>query len=80
MANFDNGVKGYISAKCDVKVFFPVSWEGKMDVCCYQCKMFSRSTGLCQITKEISEYPHKYIGSHCPLEFDDEIVDSRRQE
>lgn len=28
---------------------------------------------MCQLTKEISEYPTKYIGSHCPLNFDGEI-------
>ena len=28
-------------------------------------------------TKEISEYPTKYIGSHCPLNFDGEIKETK---
>lgn len=73
MANFDSGVKAYITGECIVKINFPVDWKDNADVCCYQCKMFSRNTGMCQLTKEISEYPTKYKGSHCPLNFDGEI-------
>ena len=73
MANFDDGVKGYIEGIYSGSVFFPVDWRENMAVNCYQCKFFSRNSGICQLTKEISEYPSKYIGSHCPLEFDGEI-------
>ena len=73
MANFDDGVKGYIVGECTIKVHFPVDWKDNVDVNCYQCKFFSRNNGVCQLTKEISEYPTKYIGSHCPLVFDGEI-------
>lgn len=34
---------------------------------------------MCQLTKEISEYPTKYIGSHCPLNFDGEIKEIRKE-
>lgn len=70
MANFDSGVKAYIYGECTVTVSFPIDWKDNAEVNCYQCKMFSRNTGICQLTKEISEYPTKYIGSHCPLKFD----------
>ncbi len=73
LSNFDSGVKSYITGECVVKIHFPVDFKDNADVCCYQCKMFSRNTGLCQLTKEISEYPTKYIGSNCPLNFDGEI-------
>ena len=70
MANFDTGVKAYIYGEFTIKVSFPIDWKDNAEVNCYQCKMFSRNTGVCQLTKEISEYPTKYIGSHCPLKFD----------
>jgi hypothetical protein len=79
MAQLDSGVKGYITGECAVKIHFPVDFRGNAEVNCYQCKMFSRNTGICQLTKEISEYPTKYIGSNCPLIFDGEIKE-RKQE
>ena len=79
MNNFDSGVKAYIMGECTIQVHFPVDWKDNSDVCCYQCKMFSRNTGMCQLTKEISEYPTKYIGSHCPLNFDGEIKEIRKE-
>ena len=77
MAQFDSGVKGYVTGECTVKIHFPVDWNGKADVNCYQCKVFSRNTGICQLTKEISEYPTKHIGSNCPLIFDGEIKERK---
>lgn len=73
MVDFSSGVKSYITGKCTVEVNFPVDFKDLPDVSCYQCRFFSRHTGMCQLTKEISEYPTKYIGSHCPLSFDGEI-------
>lgn len=72
MADFSSGVKRYIKAVAVVEVNFPVDFKDSMDVNCYQCEFFSRQSGICQLTKKISEYPQKYIGSHCPLEFIDE--------
>lgn len=68
MARFDNGVKGYITGYAVVEVSFPVDWRDNPDISCNQCKFFSRSTGKCNLTQEVSEYPTKYVGSHCPLE------------
>lgn len=69
MSNFQSGVKEYITGECTVKVHFPVDWNGNASVCCYQCKFYSRAGGGCRLTQEISEYPQKYVGSCCPLEF-----------
>ena len=79
MADFSSGVKAYITGEYLVKIHFPVDFKDNADVCCYQCKMFSRNTGMCQLTKEISEYPTKYIGSRCPLNFDGEIKEIRKE-
>ena len=73
MAEFSSGVKAYITGECVVKIHFPVDFKDNADVNCYQCKMFSRNNGICQLTKEVSEYPTKYRGSRCPLVFDGEI-------
>jgi hypothetical protein len=73
MPSFDSGVKAYITGECVIKIHFPVDFKDNAEVNCYQCKMFSRNNGICQLTKEISEYPTKYIGSNCPLVFDGEI-------
>ena len=79
MPDFDSGVKAYITGEYTVKISFPVDFKDNADVNCYQCKMFSRNTGMCQLTKEISEYPTKYIGSHCPLNFDGEIKEFNKK-
>lgn len=79
MADFENGVKSYIVGECKVKVNFPVDWHDNFSVNCYQCKFFSRNSGICQLTKEISEYPQKYIASTCPLEFDGEIKEKENK-
>lgn len=73
MSYFSSGVKGYVTGECIIKIYFPVDFKDNVDVNCYQCKMFSRNNGICQLTKEVSEYPTKYIGSNCPLVFDGEI-------
>ncbi len=77
MANFDSGVKAYITGECTVKVHFPIDHRDNADVSCYQCRLFSRNTGVCQLTKEVSEYPTKHIGSSCPLIFSGEINDTK---
>lgn len=73
MADLSSGVKAYLIGGCNVQVHFPIDWKGNADVSCYQCPLFSRNNGICQITKEISEYPTKHRGSKCPLTFDGEI-------
>ena len=72
MANFDSGVKGYIKGYAVVEVHFPVDWKDKSDISCFQCKFYSRNNGVCQLTKEVSEYPQNFVGSNCPLEIQEQ--------
>ena len=67
MADFTSGVKRYIETTATVTVHFPVDFKDNADINCYQCEYFSRQSGVCQLTKKISEYPQRYVGSHCPL-------------
>ena len=69
MANFDSGVKRFIKAKVTIEVGFPVDWRDNPDVSCKQCNFYIRATQRCALNQSIVEYPEKYIGSHCPLEF-----------
>lgn len=68
MANFDSGVKGYVKASATVEVNFPVDYAGRVDISCYQCPFFNRSSCICQLTKSVVNYPQKYTGADCPLE------------
>ena len=71
MANFDNGVQGFVIGKGKIEVSFPVDWNGNVDICCMQCKFYNRNSGFCLITREISEFPKQCVGSKCPLDFED---------
>lgn len=73
MANFESGVSGYIHACATVDVYFPVDMKGNADICCMQCQFFARSSGICLLTKAVSEYPTRYVGSKCPLDYFDKI-------
>ena len=72
MKNFDSGVKRYIFGTCSVSVGFPVDFRDNADVRCEQCKFYSRSNRYCKLNGELCEYPEKYIGSKCPLNFEEE--------
>ena len=72
MAYFETGVKTYIKAYAVVEVTFPVDFKNSADISCYQCKFFNRNNGICQLTKEITAYPSKYVGQCCPLEIKEE--------
>lgn len=71
MGRFDSGVSGFIKGRATIEVNFPVDWKGRADISCYQCDLFSRSTGKCSLTGRVSEYPQKYVGSYCLLEFEE---------
>ena len=68
-ANFDSGVKSFITGECTIKVHFPVDWKGKADVCCMQCPYLSSNERMCQLNKQPVQYPKQYVGFDCPLEF-----------
>lgn len=67
---FESGVTEYVHGMATIEVFFPKDSRGNADISCYQCKFFSRNNGVCQITKEVTAYPTKYVGSNCPLEIE----------
>lgn len=72
MAYFESGVEKYITGYAVVEVSFPVGFNGVSDISCRQCGFFARSTGQCQLTKEITAYPDRYVGAKCPLELKEE--------
>lgn len=80
MSKYDNGVSAYVHAKAVVHVHFPVDFRGNSDVCCQQCYFYRESSRRCGLTGQISEYPAKYIGSMCPLEFENPGEDARKNE
>lgn len=69
MANFDSGVKRFIKGRATVVVGFPVDWRDNPDISCKQCPYYIRATQRCALNQELVNYPDKYIGSNCPLEF-----------
>lgn len=69
MPNFESGVASYITGYATVEVHFPVDKRGNLDVSCNQCPYFGRSSKTCQLNKQVVNYPDKYIGASCPLEF-----------
>ena len=74
MANFDTGVSGYIKGVCMITVNFPVDSKGRADVCCEQCPYYSRTAKICQINKQLVNYPNK-LGYCCPLSIEGEEED-----
>ena len=71
MANFDSGVKSFITGECTTKVKFPVDWKDRADVCCMQCPYLSSNERMCQLNKQPVQYPKQYIGYDCPLNFNE---------
>ena len=67
MANFDSGVKGYITGTCVITVHFPVDDRGNADISCRQCPYLSSNERMCQLNKQPTAYPTKRVGDFCPL-------------
>lgn len=70
MPNFDSGVASYIVGQALVTVYFPVDRRGAAHVNCEQCELFSRTSRRCKLNGSLCEFPERYIGSRCPLNFD----------
>ena len=68
MANFDNGVAGYIKGRAVVEVGFPVDYKGRAEIACKHCKFYIKATQRCALNQEIINYPEIYVGVNCPLE------------
>ena len=69
MADFDSGVKRFITGICTVEVHFPVDWKDRADACCMQCPYLSSNERMCQLNKQPVQYPKQYVGFDCPLNF-----------
>lgn len=67
---FPSGVSSYVIGVCTISVAFPVDQRGVAHVCCVQCDLYSRTSGRCRINNRICEFPDKYRGSYCPLNFE----------
>lgn len=67
MANFESGVKGYVTGKYLVKVNFPIDFKGNEDISCKFCPYLSSNERMCQLNKKPVAYPNKYVGYYCPL-------------
>lgn len=72
MANFDSGVKGYVTGQYLVKVNFPIDFKDNTEICCKHCQFLSNNERMCQLNKQPVAYPNKYVGDFCPLEREDE--------
>ena len=67
MANFDSGVSGYVSVTVPITVHFPIDSKGNADICCMRCPYLSSNERVCQLNKQLTAYPHKYVGDNCPF-------------
>ena len=67
MANFDSGVKGYVTGQYLVKVHFPIDVKDNVEIACKHCPYLSSNERMCQLNKMPVAYPNKYVGDFCPL-------------
>lgn len=65
---FESGIAGYVKAKAEVTVFFPIDDRGNKYIKCELCPYFSASARKCYLTSEVIPFPTKYTGGSCPLE------------
>ena len=73
LPRLDSGVAAYISGKATVVNYFPVDIKGNSLVCCDLCRFYRPNSRRCSLNDAVVEYPSKYIGSQCPLKFEDEV-------
>lgn len=71
LPRLDSGVSGYIVEHATVTVQFPIDFRGNATICCDACDFYSRSSKRCKLTGKLSEYPERYVGSQCPLEYEE---------
>ena len=68
MANFESGVKEYITGTYMVEVNFPVDFKDNAEIACKHCPYLSSNERICQLNKKPVAFPNKYVGDFCPLE------------
>ena len=69
MKSFDSGVKEFITGKAEITVNFPIDWSEKAYVRCTQCPYLSSGGRICQLNKQTVQFPDRFIGYDCPLQF-----------
>lgn len=68
---FETGVARYVKGTAQVVNFFPVDLKGNADVSCKHCRFYMQSRFKCGLNGEVCDYPEKYIGARCPLNFEE---------
>ena len=65
---FESGVSGYLKTQAIIKVNFPISLRGNIEMSCIHCPYLASNERTCQLNKKPIAYPQKYVGDGCPLE------------
>ena len=68
MANFEHGVKNFVTGECTITVHFPIDFKDRAEICCRHCPYLSSNERVCQLNKQTVHYPDKYVGVNCPLQ------------
>ncbi len=72
LPRLDSGVSAYYTGRATVEMYFPIDLKGNASVCCELCRFYRPNSRRCSLNDAVTEYPSKYIGSQCPLKFEDE--------
>lgn len=67
----DSGVSAYVRGTATVEAYFPLDRNNNPLVCCEVCPYYRPNARRCALNGEITEYPNKYIGGQCPLQFEE---------
>lgn len=67
----DSGVTAYVRGTCTVEAFFPIDRNGNPYVCCELCPYYRPNSHRCALNGELAEFPSKFIGGQCPLQFEE---------
>ena len=74
MADYSQGVPGYLLGKCEVYNHFPINKRGEVDLCCEHCRFYVMRSRRCFLTDELQHYPERDRGMNCPLELEEETT------
>lgn len=80
MPDFETGIKRYVIGRAVVENYFPVDYKDRPDISCTQCRFFRRSSSTCALNGAVCQYPDKYVGMDCPLQFVEEDENNERDE
>ena len=80
MPDFETGIKRYVIGRAVVENYFPVDFKDRPDISCTQCRFFRRSSSTCALNGAVCQYPDKYVGMDCPLQFVEEDENNERDE